>query len=183
MIKENCEDVYIESDKMGTATPPRLASPAPVSKTTTTTTSSSAPAATPKAVNTVTVDQLEEFQTSAHELFLTLTDAQRATAWTRGHVILDPKVGNRFELFNGNVTGEFVEIVPDQKIVQTWRLKSWPANHYSKVTMEFNQGSESVQLKITQTGVPVGEEELTRNNWSGYYWRSINATFGYGVNF
>ncbi|KAL9538279.1 hypothetical protein MBANPS3_011048 [Mucor bainieri] len=188
MIKENCEDVYIESGKMGQATPPRLASPAVAHATTansTTATSTSAPApnATPKKVNTTSLSDREEFQTSAHELYETLTDAQRASIWTRGHVKLTQQVGSTYEFFNGNVTGEILELIPDKKIVQTWRLRSWPAGHFSKVTLELEQGSDSVTLKISQTGIPVGEEEIVQKNWSGYYWRAIKGSFGYGANF
>ncbi|KAI8076633.1 hsp90-like protein [Gilbertella persicaria] len=184
MIKENCDDVYIESEKMGTATPPRLAHNKPTSASTTaTSTSAPAPTATPKKINTTTLNDTKEFQTSAHELYETLTDAQRAQIWTRGHVKLEKQVGSKFEFFNGNVTGEIQELIPDKKIVQTWRLRSWPAGHFSKVILEFVEGTDSVTLKITQTGVPVGEEDLTQTNWNGYYWRAINASFGYGVNF
>jgi activator of HSP90 ATPase len=185
MIKENCEDVYIDSHKMGTATPPRVASATPVAVPTVAAaanTNTTTPVA-PKKVNTTTLNDTEEFQTSAHELFETLTNPQRAQIWTRGHVKLSQEVGSHFEFFNGNVTGEMLEVVPDKKIVQTWRLRSWPVGHFSKVTMEFEQGSDCVTLKINQTGVPIGEEELTRTNWSGYYWRAIKGSFGYGANF
>lgn len=187
MIKENCEDVYIESDKMGTATPPRLATPkaeqasaTKFASSTTTTSSTEIPA---KKVNTTSLDDTIEFQTSAHELYETLTDVQRAQIWTRGPVKLSKEIGSQYEFFGGNVSGEILELVPDKKIVQTWRLKSWPAGHFSKVTLELDQGSDFVTLKMHQTGIPIGEEELTRTNWSGYYWRAIKGSFGYGANF
>ncbi|KAI9244262.1 activator of Hsp90 ATPase [Helicostylum pulchrum] len=185
MIKENCEDVYIESDKMGAPTPPRLATTKENSSSTkfgsgTTTTAAETPA---KKVNTTSLTETTEFQTSAHELYETLTDIQRAQVWTRGPVQLSKEVGSKFEFFGGNVSGEMLELVPDKKIVQTWRLRSWPAGHFSKVTLEFDQGSDCVTLKMHQTGIPVGEEELTRTNWSGYYWRAIKGSFGFGVNF
>ncbi|KAI9475486.1 MAG: activator of Hsp90 ATPase [Benjaminiella poitrasii] len=184
MIKENCDDVYIESSQMGVATPPRLASPSVKSSDASTTTmTTTAKTTSSKVLNTTSINDQEEFQTSAHELFLALTDAQRASIWSRGHVKLEPTVGSSFELFNGNVTGEILEIEADKKIVQHWRLRSWPQGHYSKVTLVFEQGSNSVVLKINQTGIPVGEEELTLTNWNGYYWRAIKAAFGYGVNF
>ncbi|KAI8646862.1 activator of Hsp90 ATPase [Parasitella parasitica] len=188
MIKENCDDVYIESAKMGQATPPRLSSPAVAHATTsasatTTSTSASAVSATPKKVNTTSLDKTEEFQTSAHELYETLTDARRASIWTRGHVKLTNEAGSTYEFFNGNVTGKMLELVPDKKIVQTWRLKSWPAGHYSTVTLELEEGSNFVTLKMSQTDVPVGEEENVEKNWSGYYWMAIKSSFGYGANF
>lgn len=189
MIKENCEDVYIDSDKMGTATPPRLATTTEHSSATkfgssATTTSSSSNSTTPaQKVNTTSLNDSIEFQTSAHELYETLTDLNRAQIWTRGPVKLSKEVNSTFEFFGGNVSGEILELVPDKKIVQTWRLKSWPAGHFSKVTMELDQGSDSVTLKINQTGIPIGQEELTRTNWSGYYWRAIKGAFGFGANF
>lgn len=188
MIKENCEDVYIESDKMGTPTPPRVATTKEHSSSTkfgssSGTTVDAAAEVPAKKVNTTSLNETTEFQTSAHELYETLTDVQRVQVWTRGPVKLSKEVGSKFELFGGNVSGEILELVPDKKIVQTWRLRSWPAGHFSKVTFEFDQGSDSVTLKMHQTGIPVGEEELTRTNWSGYYWRAIKGSFGFGVNF
>ncbi|KAG2197229.1 hypothetical protein INT47_003604 [Mucor saturninus] len=190
MIKENCEDVYIESHKMGTPTPARPATTehsastkfgsSGTSTTATTTSSSEAPA---KKVNTTSLSETTEFQTSAHELYETLTDINRAQVWTRGPVKLSREIGSQFEFFGGNVSGQILELVPDKKIVQTWRLRSWPAGHFSKVTFELEQGTDCVLLKMHQTGIPVGEEELTKTNWSGYYWRAIKASFGFGVNF
>jgi activator of HSP90 ATPase len=184
MIKENSEDVYIEASKLGTPAPPRAVHKETSSSTKFGTTSTSHAEPEKKAhVNTTTITDSIDFQTSAQELYETLMDTQRAMVWTRGPVKLTKEVGSQFELFGGNVTGQILELVPGQKIVQTWRLRSWPAGHYSKVTMSFEQGTESVDLKVEQTGVPVGEEELTRTNWSGYYWRAIKGAFGYGANF
>ena len=62
----------------------------------------------------------------------------------------------------------------------TWRLKSWPSDHYSQVLLEFDQGEGSTELKLTQTHVPIGEKTTTEANWTNYYWNSIKQTFGYG---
>ncbi|ORE02414.1 hypothetical protein BCV72DRAFT_215279 [Rhizopus microsporus var. microsporus] len=184
MIKENCEDVYIEASKMGTPAPPRAAHSEKSSATQFAPKNTSTTEPVKKAiVNTTTLKDTVNFQTSAEELYERLMDPQFASVWTRGPVKLSKEVGSDFELFGGNVTGQILELEPAKKIVQSWRLRSWPAGHYSQVTMVFEQGSESVDLKVEQTGVPVGEEDLTRNNWSGYYWRAIKSAFGYGANF
>jgi len=86
-------------------------------------------------------------------------------------------------LFSGNVTGEFVELVTDEKIVEKWRLNSWPEGHYSTVTITLRQTSSATTLTMNQTEVPIGEEDRTLNNWRGYYWNSIKQTFGYGALF
>jgi activator of HSP90 ATPase len=67
--------------------------------------------------------------------------------------------------------------------VQKWRLSTWPENHFSQVTFTFDQASDSTKLIVKQTGVPIGEEEITQRNWTGYYWNSIKQTFGFGAVF
>ena len=68
-------------------------------------------------------------------------------------------------------------------MVQTWRLSSWPVNHTSTVTITFDQSRESTVVKLVQTGVPIGEKDITVKNWHNYYWNRIKASFGYGVVF
>lgn len=61
-----------------------------------------------------------------------------------------------------------------------WRLKQWPSEHYSHVTIEFKQGSDSTELKLVQKDVPIGEKNSTEQNWTNYYWNSLKRTFGFG---
>ncbi|KAJ1660994.1 Co-chaperone [Dispira simplex] len=175
LIEAHRKDVYIEPEKLGTPTPPRM------SHTGTKVTSISSGTVTPvvkNVGNTTTISDTIEFVTSAAELYLTLTDPGRVAAWTRAPPQLEPKIGGAFALFGGNVNGRFEVLEQNRRIVQTWRLASWPADYYSKVTIELDEGDDSVRLHLTQTGVPIGEEDQTRNNWQQYYWRSIKATFG-----
>jgi activator of HSP90 ATPase len=124
----------------------------------------------------------EEFRTTAAELYQTFTDPQRLAAFTRAppKVFEGAKKGGKFELFGGNVSGEYLELVEPTKIVQSWRLDQWPAGHYSKLQIEFDQNDvDSVTvMRVEWTGVPVGQEEVTKRNWLEYYVRSIKKTFG-----
>ncbi|KAI1644658.1 activator of Hsp90 ATPase [Daldinia loculata] len=136
-------------------------------------------------VNTTTVTDQEEFRTTAAELYQTFTDPQRLAAFTRA----PPKrfdgaqKGGKFELFDGNVSGEYEELEEPTKIAQTWRLNQWPAGHYSKQVIEFDQNDVDgvTVMRVTWSGVPVGQEEVTKRNWQEYYVRSIKTTFGFGT--
>lgn len=149
------------------------------SKPSTTTTQSSAGG---KKVNTTTVTDSEEFRTTAEELYKTFTDPQRLAAFTRA----PPKLfegahkGGKFELFGGNVVGEYLELDDKKRIVQSWRLQQWPAGHYSTLEIDFDQNDvDSVTvMRVNWTGVPVGQEEVTKENWQTYYVHSIKRTFG-----
>ena len=74
-------------------------------------------------------------------------------AFTKGPVKLEPKKEGKFELFGGNIQGEFIELSP-QKIVQKWRLKQWPTGHFSEVALEISEKSDHTEVNLTQSGVP-----------------------------
>ncbi len=133
-------------------------------------------------VNTTTVTESEEFRTTAEELYKTFTDPHRIAAFTRAppKVFEGAKKGGKFELFGGNVSGEFLELVEPTKVVQSWRLDQWPKGHYSTLQIEFDQNDvDSVTvMRVTWSGVPVGQEDVTKTNWDQYYVHSIKKTFG-----
>lgn len=158
---------------------------APVAKAPSNEASTSTQANSASLVNTTTVTDNEEFRTTAAELFQTFTDPQRIAAFTRAppKVFEGAKKGAKFELFGGNVSGEYLELEEPTKIVQSWRLDQWPKGHYSTLQIEFDQNDvDSVTtMRVEWTGVPVGQEEVTKRNWLEYYVRSIKRTFGFGT--
>jgi len=136
-------------------------------------------------VNTTTVTATDEFRTTAEELFRTFTDAQRIAAFTRAapKQFDGAKVGGKFAIFDGNVTGEFVKLDEPTQVVQKWRLAQWPEGHYSLQEISFDQNDvdQVTNMRVSWTGVPVGQEEVVQRNWEGYYVRSIKQTFGFGT--
>jgi activator of HSP90 ATPase len=78
-------------------------------------------------VNTVTLTETYEFNTSAEQLYLTFVEPQRVAAFTRAPPLeFEPKEGGKFVLFGGNVEGVFKSLEQNKKIVQSWRLAEWP---------------------------------------------------------
>ncbi|TQS36012.1 hypothetical protein Golomagni_03551 [Golovinomyces magnicellulatus] len=136
-------------------------------------------------VNTTTVTSNDEFRAPASELYKTFTDPQRLAAFTRAppKIFEGAKVGGKFELFGGNVCGEYLELLEPTKIVQSWRLDQWPKGHVSCLEIGFDQNDVDnvTVMRVTWKGVPIGQEEVTRRNWNEYYVRSIKQTFGFGT--
>ncbi|KAL4936909.1 hypothetical protein BDV06DRAFT_83155 [Aspergillus oleicola] len=135
------------------------------------------------SVNTATVTASDEFRTTAEELFKTFTEPDRLAAFTRGAPRQwdGPKEGGKFSIFDGNVTGEFVKLESPKLLVQKWRLAQWPEGHFSTLEINFDQNDVDgvTQMRVSWTGVPVGQEDVTKQNWELYYVRSIKQTFGY----
>jgi activator of HSP90 ATPase len=149
----------------------------PIQNTATTTSSTGS-----ASINTTTVTATDEFRTTAEEMFQTFTDPQRLAAFTRAppRVFEGAKPGAKFAIFDGNVSGEFVTLESPKKIVQKWRLAQWPEGHMSTQEIVFDQNDVDrvTNMRVTWTGVPVGQEEVVQRNWEGYYVRSIKQTFG-----
>jgi len=127
-----------------------------------------------------TLQLSENFQCRANEIYDAWTKPEMVTAFTRGPCKLEASKGGIFELFGGNVSGKFEELVPNKKIVQSWRYSQWPSGHFSNVVIEFDEKGDHTEVKITQTGVPENDKDTTLKNWRGYYINSIKQTFGFG---
>ncbi|KAK0513818.1 hypothetical protein JMJ35_003540 [Cladonia borealis] len=134
------------------------------------------------SVNTTSLTSTEEFRTTAAELYTTFTDPSRIAAFTRAppKVFEGAHVGGKFELFGGNVSGEFTHLEKPTKIVQKWRLGQWVEGHYSNLEIVFDQNDTDAVtvMRVHWDGVPMGQEDVTRRNWGEYYVRSIKTTFG-----
>ncbi|XP_004554803.3 activator of 90 kDa heat shock protein ATPase homolog 1b [Maylandia zebra] len=123
----------------------------------------------------------ETFLTSPAELYRVFLNREMVQAFTRGSATVDGEKGGKFRLLDGNILGEFTELVPDEKIVMKWRYNTWPCEHYATITMTFLDRSSETELKVEYRGVPNSQEEQTKEGWKRYYFESIKQTFGYGA--
>ncbi|KAK9766068.1 Co-chaperone [Basidiobolus ranarum] len=185
LIEAHAKDVYIEAAELRTSSPAPVApavTEAPVKASLSNSATENKSAVNkPHKVNTTTMKDTIEFVASAHDIYETLLDQNRVSVWTRGSAKISKEINSQFELFGGNISGQIIEAVQDKRIVMKWRSKTWPEDHYSKVTIELDQGSDGVKLQLVQEGVPLGQEDITRGNWKQYYWNPIKTTFGFGA--
>ncbi|KAI8885066.1 hypothetical protein K501DRAFT_284517 [Backusella circina FSU 941] len=118
---------------------------------------------------------------TSQDVYEALLDLKRALIWSKGKAKVSKRIGSEFELFDGNVHGTLLEAIPGQKIIQTWRLKSWPKDHFSTVTLTITQTEDGATLQLNQSGIPSGQEEAIKQNWMGYYWKPIDANLSAGI--
>ncbi|KAL6449713.1 AHA1 Hsp90 co-chaperone AHA1 [Candida maltosa Xu316] len=134
--------------------------------------------------NTTTLHMEPSFNTSADQIYMTLLDEARIAAWTRSYPIIEkfpPKEGSSFKFFGGSVSGKFLKLVPNEQIVELWRLDDWKEGHYAQLDMKLVQSSGETKLVVKFSGIPIGEEERVKNNFEERYIRSIKITFGFGA--
>jgi activator of HSP90 ATPase len=117
-----------------------------------------------------TIRQSVTFKASPHEVYEALMDARKHSAFTGGEAKISRKVGGKFTIYGGDIEGENLELVPDQKIVQSWRYSDWPEGHYSKATFALEEKEGGTRLVFTQSDVPDDKYEDINQGWKDYYW-------------
>jgi activator of HSP90 ATPase len=82
--------------------------------------------------------------------------------------------GDEFALFGGYISGRQIELVPDELIVQAWRVGNWQRGVYSIARFELQaQGSET-RIVFDHSGFPSGEGANLAHGWHANYWQPLD---------
>lgn len=120
-----------------------------------------------------TIRQTVTFKASPHEVYEILMDAKKHAELTGGEAKISRKVSGKFIIYGGEIEGKNLELVPDKKIIQSWRYSDWPEGHYSTATFLLDETDKGTRLTFTQTGVPDDKYEDIKQGWNDYYWGPI----------
>lgn len=119
------------------------------------------------------IKQTATFKASAHDVYEALVDSKKHSESTGGKAVISRKVGGKFTAYDGYAEGKNVELVPDKKIVQTWRAEDWPEEQTSQVTFLIEEADGKTRLIFTQTGIPEDQAEDIAQGWRDYYWKPM----------
>jgi activator of HSP90 ATPase len=121
--------------------------------------------------------QTATFKATPHEVFEALMDEKKHAEFLGADAKISRKVGGKFRMYGGDVDGKNVELVPDKKIVQTWRYSDWPEGHYSTITYSLEPTANGTRLTFTQTDIPDDKYEDIKQGWIDYYWTPMKDYF------
>jgi activator of HSP90 ATPase len=124
-------------------------------------------------VKTKTIRQSVTFKASAHEVYEMLMDSRRHSKFTDAKASISRKIGGKFTAYRGYINGVHLDLVPDKKIVQSWRGSDWPEGHYSKATFSLKKVKNGTRLTFTQTGVPDQHDADINQGWRDFYWKPM----------
>ena len=117
---------------------------------------------------------------SAARVYAALTDAPQFTKLmafgsmkTAPPAEIARDVGGTFSLFAGHIIGRQLELVPNQRIVQAWRVVDWPAGVYSVARFEISDRAGKSVLVFDHTGFPNGLGEHLAQGWRTNYWEPL----------
>ncbi|MBI2934109.1 MAG: SRPBCC domain-containing protein [Chloroflexi bacterium] len=123
-------------------------------------------------MKTKTIRQSVTIKASPHEVYEALMDSRKHSKITGSVARISRQAGGRFSVWDGGLEGVNLELVPDRKIVQSWRTSEWPQGHYSTVTFSFRElGDGRTRLTLRHTGVPEDDYENVKQGWRDFYWK------------
>jgi activator of HSP90 ATPase len=133
----------------------------------------------------ITIHQEINFKVTPHKIYEALLSSKEFSASTKKSfnvfsdtsATIDPVVGSAFSLFDGHIIGRILELVPDQRIVEAWRVVDWPAGVYSIAKFELTSQSSGTHLAFDHIGFPVGWKKHLSVGWQEHYWDALNNYF------
>ena len=117
------------------------------------------------------------FKASRKRVYEALTDAKQFTQVTELSPVknappaeISPNVGGAFSCFGGVIVGRHVELVPNERIVQAWRVSYWDPGIYSIAKFELKEEAGGTRVVFDHTGFPIGKAESLLSGWNEHYW-------------
>jgi activator of HSP90 ATPase len=132
------------------------------------------PATTPDSKRT-SLHQEVDLKATPQRIYQALLSSKDFAAFTGAPAEIDPKPGGAFSLFGGMVVGRNVELVPNQRIVQAWRVVAdFPDGVYTLVKFELKpRGPSETSVILDQTGFAEGDFDHLSAGWHSHYWEPL----------
>ena len=125
------------------------------------------------------IHQEEDFKARPQQIYEALLDAKQFSAFSGGRSAeIHGEVGGAFSLFAGHIVGLNVELVANHRIVQAWRVVTWPEGVYSIARFELQVQGSGTRVLFDHTGFPSSLAEHLASGWQENYWKPLRGYLG-----
>jgi activator of HSP90 ATPase len=125
-----------------------------------------------------TIHQEATFPAPPARIYKALVDLKEFAAATGAPASGESAEGGAFTAFGGHITGRHLELVPDKRVVQAWRAKTWPEGVYSIVRFVLHADGKGTRLVFDHEAFPESEKEHLSGGWKTMYWDKIAQHVG-----
>ena len=119
------------------------------------------------------IHQEVSFAASPAKVYRALLDSTEFAAFTGMPAEIGSEEGAAFICFGTFILGRQVELIPNQRIIQAWRVFNWPEGVYSMARFELQAEDGGTKLVFDQTGVPDDAVEHIDSGWHEKYWNPL----------
>lgn len=124
----------------------------------------------------VSIEQRVEIPATPQAVYDALIDSAKHSEFTGGGASIEPHVGGKMSAWDGYIWGEFIELDPPKRIVQSWRTTEWP-DGFDDSRLEFTMEpiSAGTRLTMIHTNVPASQAPDYEMGWTEHYWEPLKA--------
>ena len=124
-----------------------------------------------------------EFPVPPKTIYEAWVDATKHGEMIGSSAVGEAKVGAKFGISDGYITGEHLALVPHEHIVQSWRTtefaESDPDSHLEVILLPHRvQGAPGTRLLLLHAGLPEGGASKYAAGWAQFYFMPMTAHFG-----
>jgi activator of HSP90 ATPase len=130
-----------------------------------------------QADKSIVIHQEIDLNASPQKVYEALLDSKQFTEFSARAAEINREVGGAFSLFKGHIIGRNLELVPNQRIVQGWRVVTWPEGAYSIARFDLKPQGSGTHVVFDHIGFPEGLHDHLAQGWEENYWLLLKEYF------
>ena len=111
------------------------------------------------------------------DVYQAFMDETRHSAFTGAASSISNEIGGRAEMHDGQIVAQNIELEPNRKIVQAWRVAAWEDGIYTLLRIGLVPEEQGTRIILDQTGCPEDMTEHLAAGWEARYWQPMKAYF------
>jgi uncharacterized protein YndB with AHSA1/START domain len=116
---------------------------------------------------------------SPQEIYEAWLDSVVHSEMTGGEASMSEETGAQVSAWDGYITGRNLELVPGERIVQSWRTTQFTDEHEdSQITVTLKAVEDGTLLTLEHTNVPDAQRSYEQGGWQEHYFDPMNEYFG-----
>src|SRR6266849_984319 len=115
---------------------------------------------------------------SAQEIYDAWLDSLAHSKMTGGEASMSDEIGAEVSAWDGYITGRNLELVPGERIVQSWRTTQFTDEHEdSTITVTLEEVEDGTLLTLVHSNVPDGQMSYEQGGWQERYFVPMKEYF------
>ncbi|HXX03255.1 MAG TPA: SRPBCC domain-containing protein [Xanthobacteraceae bacterium] len=115
---------------------------------------------------------------STQEIYETWLDSLGHSEMTGGEATMSDEVGAEVSAWDGYITGRNLELIPGERIVQSWRTSEFGDEHEdSIITVLLQEIDDGTLLTLEHKNVPDEQRSYEESGWQSNYFEPMAAYF------
>lgn len=116
-----------------------------------------------------------DIKAEPQDVFTALTNPFSIELWSGGPAVMSAEEGFEFSLWDGDIIGKNLKVVPNERLVQEWYFGEEEEELKSIVTIKLWEKKSNTSVELSQTNIPDEAYENIVEGWNEAYFGAIKA--------